>query len=702
MRPEILNPLFSRVSALSGVGIKIGPKFDKLLVDEKSKKQATVLDLLFHLPIGIHDFFEVANLIDAPLNTLISIKLEITNHIGRQGRNINGPYSIIGTDHTESVELKFFSKKLDWLAQAMPIGSTFWICGEIEIYDGKKQIVHPEYILKDEDYLKFSRNVPVYKLTDGLSKKNLIKTIDKAFNLLPTLPEWHNNKIIQDNKFPKFHEALKQAHHPNNPSALGDQDPARQRLALDELLANQLALGLVRNNVKQNIGKNRNCSQILSNKIESNLPYNLTKAQKIVRKEIFKDMMSSCKMLRLLQGDVGSGKTIVALLAIADAIESGCQAALIAPTEVLATQHYTKIHEIVQSFGIRLEILTGSTKSSERNKICSNLKDGNIDLIIGTHALLQEDIIFHNLGLAVIDEQHKFGVQQRIIFSKKGQFVDILVMTATPIPRTLAMTMFGDMDISYLDEKPKFRAQITTRVAPLSRINEVISSLKNAINNGSRCYWICPLVDENDDLDAMAVNKRAEELRVYFGDCVGVIHGKLKNNEKDRAIELFKNGDTKVLVGTTVVEVGIDIPEANIIVIEHAERFGLSQLHQLRGRVGRGTTESSCLLLYRGPLSEMAKARLMTIRQNDNGFQIAEEDLRLRGEGELLGLRQSGLPSLRLANLESHARLLAMANDDVALFLKQDPNLSTERGKAMQILLYLFEKNNPLSLLQSG
>ena len=702
MRPEILNPLFSRISALSGVGIKIGSRFDKLLVDEKSKKQARLLDLLFHLPVGINDFVKVTTLIDAPLNTLISIKLEISNHVGRRGRNKTGPYSIIGKDYTDSIELKFFSKKSDWLAQAMPLGSTFWICGEIEIYGGKKQIVHPEYILSEDEYLKFTHNVPVYRLTDGLSKKNLIKTIEKAFNLLPTLPEWQNKKIILDNKFPPFHEALKNVHHPNNLSALSDQDPARQRLALDELLANQLALGLVRNNVKQNIGKNRTCRQVLSNKIELNLPYNLTQAQKNVRKEIFKDMMSSCKMLRLLQGDVGSGKTIVALLAIADAIESGCQAALIAPTEVLATQHYTKIHEIVQSFGIRLEILTGSTKSSERNKICSNLKDGNIDLIIGTHALLQEDIIFHNLGLAVIDEQHKFGVQQRITFSKKGKFVDILVMTATPIPRTLAMTMFGDMDISYLDEKPKFRTQIITRVAPLSRINEVILSLKNAINNGSRCYWICPLVDENEDLDAMAVKMRAEELRDYFGEYVGVIHGKMKNSEKDTAIELFKNGETKVLVGTTVIEVGIDIPDANIIVIEHAERFGLSQLHQLRGRVGRGTTQSSCLLLYRGPLSEMAKARLMTIRQNDNGFQIAEEDLRLRGEGELLGLRQSGLPSLRLANLESHARLLAMANDDVELFLKRDPNLSTERGKAMQILLCLFEKYDSLSLLQNG
>ena len=440
----------------------------------------------------------------------------------------------------------------------------------------------------------------------------------------------------------------------------------------------------------------------LSRAIEAALPFRLTGAQQRALEDIRADLGSDKRMLRLVQGDVGSGKTVVAALAMASVVECGRQAALMAPTEILARQHYERLAPLLEPVGMRVALLTGRLKPSERSAIHAAIGAGEIDVVVGTHALVQNDLAFRDLGIAVVDEQHRFGVQQRLALGAKGEAVDVLVMTATPIPRTLALTAFGDMDSSALDEKPPGRTPVSTRVLPAARIGEIVAALQRALAQGARAYWVCPLVEENEELDLAAAEARAADLRHYFGDAVGLLHGKMKGPEKDAAMEAFQRGDTRVLVATTVIEVGVDVPEATIMVIEHAERFGLAQLHQLRGRVGRGAGQSICLLLYKGPLSEAAKARLMTLRQTEDGFRIAEEDLRLRGEGEILGTRQAGLPGFRLADLSAHARLLAIARDDAELILRRDPELSGERGKALRALLYLFERDEAIRLLRAG
>ena len=436
--------------------------------------------------------------------------------------------------------------------------------------------------------------------------------------------------------------------------------------------------------------------------IEASLPFKLTGAQRRALADIRADMASDKRMLRLVQGDVGSGKTIVAALAMASVVECGRQAALMAPTEILARQHYERLAPILTPAGLRVALLTGRLKPAVRKALHDEIATGEVDIVVGTHALVQSDLTFHDLGLAVVDEQHRFGVQQRLALSAKGDAVDVLVMTATPIPRTLALTAFGDMDSSALDEKPPGRKPISTRALPASRIGEVVAGLQRALTQGARAYWVCPLVEENEDLDLAAAEARAADLRHYFGDKVGLVHGRMKGPEKDATMEAFQRGDSQILVATTVIEVGVDVPEATIMVIEHAERFGLAQLHQLRGRVGRGVGESSCLLLYKGPLSEMERARLMTLRQTEDGFRLAEEDLRLRGEGEILGTRQAGLPGFRLADIIAHARLLAIARDDAELILRRDPELTSKRGEGLRALLYLFERDEAIRLLRAG
>ena len=478
--------------------------------------------------------------------------------------------------------------------------------------------------------------------------------------------------------------------------------PARLRLAYDELLANQLALVMVRARMKKLGGRPSPGDGRYTRKIEADLPYSLTGAQQTALDEIRADLTSDKRMLRLVQGDVGSGKTIVALLAMAHVVEAGRQAALMAPTEILARQHYERLGALCETAGLRLALLTGRDKAAERKVTLARLAAGDIDIVIGTHALFQESVAFADLGLAVVDEQHRFGVHQRLALGEKGAAVDILVMTATPIPRTLVLTYFGDMDVSVLREKPPGRAPIDTRAIPLERIDEVIDGIGRAIGNGARVYWVCPLVDENEDLDVAAATERAEVLRQFFGDQVGLIHGKMKGADKDAAMSAFQRGDTKILVATTVIEDGVDVPEATIMAIEHAERFGLAQLHQLRGRVGRGGAKSTCLMLYKSPLGEVARARIEIMRDTEDGFRIAEEDLRLRGEGEVLGSRQSGTPGFRLAVIELHGDLLAIARDDAQLIHARDPELESERGAALRALLYLFSRDEAVKLLRAG
>jgi ATP-dependent DNA helicase RecG len=700
MRPNILDPLFGRASALSGVGPKTAKLLDRLLA--KPGEEARVLDLLFHLPINVIDRRARPKIAEAPLDTMVVLKVRVAEHRKPLGRYSKAPYKVLVEDDTGDAELVFFLANPEWIERSLPVGATRWVSGKLELYDGRRQMVHPDRVLDEAGIAKLPALESVHGLTEGLQQRYVQRAVESALAKLPNLPEWHNASILKANGFSSFSESLERIHHPLAPGDIAPMSKPRQRLAFDELLAQQLALRLVRARMRRRPGRKSKGDGRLSGKIEAALPYKLTNAQRRTLAEIRSDLSSDKRMLRLVQGDVGSGKTIVAALAMATVVEAGRQAALMAPTEILARQHYERLAPLLEPAGIRVALLTGRAKQSERAAIHERVGAGEVDVLVGTHALVSEDLAFHDLGLAVVDEQHRFGVHQRLALGAKGEAADVLVMTATPIPRSLALAYFGDMDSSLLDEKPPGRTPVDTRTLPLSRLNEVVDGLRRAIGSGARAYWICPLVEENEDLDLAAARDRYEDLQKIFGNAVGLVHGRMKGAERDAAMEDFQSGRTRILVATTVIEVGVDVPEATIMVIEHAERFGLAQLHQLRGRVGRGAGKSSCLLLYKGPLSEAAKARLMTLRQTEDGFRIAEEDLRLRGEGEILGAKQSGMPGFRLANITLHQRLLATARDDVELFLRRDPELASERGQALRVLLYLFERDEAVRLLRAG
>lgn len=704
MRPDILAPLFGRVAALPGIGPKTAKLLDRLLArpGAGANHEARTLDLLFHLPVNVIDRSQRPTIAAAPLETMVVVKARVVEHRRPQGRYAKAPFRVLVEDETGDIELVFFLANPDWIERSLPIGAMRWISGRIELYDGRRQMVHPDRVLDEAGLAKLPPFEAVYGLTEGLQARYVLRATEAALERVPVLPEWQEPSVLAANKLPDFLEALRLAHRPDSAKALSPQHPARQRLALDELLASQLALRLVRARMRRPPGRENVGDGRLTSAIEASLPFRLTGAQSRALADIRADMASDKRMLRLVQGDVGSGKTIVAALAMAIVVECGRQAALMAPTEILARQHYDRLEPILGPLGLRVALLTGRLKPAARKATHSEIASGDVDIVVGTHALVQGDLAFHDLGIAVVDEQHRFGVQQRLALGAKGDAVDTLVMTATPIPRTLALTAFGDMDSSALDEKPPGRKPISTRALPASRIGEIVAGLQRALIQGARAYWVCPLVEENEDLDLAAAEDRAADLRHYFGDRVGLIHGRMKGPEKDAAMEAFQRGDTQILVATTVIEVGVDVPEATIMVIEHAERFGLAQLHQLRGRVGRGSGQSSCLLLYKGPLSEMARARLMTLRQTEDGFRLAEEDLRLRGEGEILGTRQAGLPAFRLADILAHARLLAIARDDAELILRRDPDLKSGRGEALRALLYLFERDEAIRLLRAG
>lgn len=703
MRPDILAPLFGRIAALPGVGPKTAKLFDRLLARPAAPgAEARIVDLLFHLPSNVIDRSKRPTISEAPMDTMVVLKVRVAEHRRPQGRYAKAPFRVLVEDETGDVELVFFLANPDWIERSLPLGATRWVSGRLELYDGRRQMVHPDRVLDEAGLAKLPAFEAVYGLTEGLQSRYVLRATDEALARLPALPEWQEPTVLAANKLPGFADALRAAHRPDGVAALSPQHPARQRLALDELLASQLALRLMRARMRRLPGRENKGDGRLSRAIEAALPFRLTGAQQRALEDIRADLGSDKRMLRLVQGDVGSGKTVVAALAMASVVECGRQAALMAPTEILARQHYERLAPLLEPVGMRVALLTGRLKPSERSATHAAIGAGEVDVVVGTHALVQNDLAFRDLGIAVVDEQHRFGVQQRLALGAKGEAVDVLVMTATPIPRTLALTAFGDMDSSALDEKPPGRTPVSTRVLPAARIGEIVAALQRALAQGARAYWVCPLVEENEELDLAAAEARAADLRHYFGDAVGLLHGKMKGPEKDAAMEAFQRGDTRVLVATTVIEVGVDVPEATIMVIEHAERFGLAQLHQLRGRVGRGAGQSSCLLLYKGPLSEAAKARLMTLRQTEDGFRIAEEDLRLRGEGEILGTRQAGLPGFRLADLSAHARLLAIARDDAELILRRDPELSGERGKALRALLYLFERDEAIRLLRAG
>ncbi|PWB93152.1 ATP-dependent DNA helicase RecG [Methylosinus sporium] len=700
MRPSILDPLFGRAAALPGIGPKTAKHFDRLLA--RPGKETRLVDVLFHLPINLVDRSLRPTIAEAPTDRVVVLKVRVTEHRKPQGRYAKAPFKVHVEDDTGDAELVFFLSNADWIERSLPIGETRWVSGKIELYDGRRQIVHPDRVLDEAGLAKLPPAEAVHGLTEGLQERFVQRAVAGALERLPKLPEWQDASVLAANGLPDFASALAAAQNPRSPADIEPASKARQRLALDELLSQQLALRLIRSKMRREPGRENAGDGRITRLIEAALPYALTGAQQRALVEIREDLSSSRRMLRLLQGDVGAGKTIVALLAMASVVECGRQAALMAPTEILARQHYERLLPLAEAAGLRLCLLTGRAKPSERARLYETIAAGGVDIVIGTHSLVQSELSFADLGLAVVDEQHRFGVQQRLALGSKGESVDVLVMTATPIPRSLALTYFGDMDSSILDEKPPGRSPIDTRALPVSRIGDVVEGVRRALASGARVYWVCTLVEENEDLDLAAAKDRHEDLTRIFGEIVGLVHGRMKAPERDAAMEAFKQGETRILVATTVIEVGVDVPEATVMVIEHAERFGLAQLHQLRGRVGRGSGKSSCLLLYKGPLGETAKARLVMLRQTEDGFRIAEEDLRLRGEGEILGARQSGLPGFRLADLSAHARLLAIARDDVELTLRRDPDLSGPRGEALRVLLYLFERDEAVKLLRAG
>ena len=694
MRPSILFPLFAETRTLPG----IGPKLQKLIARVAGTR---LVDLVFDLPTGIVDRSYRPKLVEAEAGRIATVLLNVLDHLPSRVRS--QPYRVRCSDDTATIELVFFHADPDYLNRALPPRSKRLISGRVERYSGRLQMPHPDYMVAPEDSAQLPLHEPVYPLTEGLPAKSMAKAVRGALDKLPRLDDWLDPALRKSRAWPDFFDALHAAHAPVHEPDLDPNTPARQRLAYDELLANQLALLMIRANMRGGKGRSLKSTGKLRARALTALPFKLTDAQTGALAEVQADMASDARMLRLLQGDVGSGKTIVAFLALLNAIEAGAQGALMAPTEILARQHLATLGPLAQAAGIRIALLTGRERGAARDETLEALASGDIDLLIGTHALFSEDVTFRDLALAVIDEQHRFGVHQRMLLQGKGQVrADVLVMTATPIPRTLALTAYGDMDVSRLVGRPPGRKPVETRVLPAERLEEVVDHLRRAIARGARAYWVCPLVEESEKIDLAAAEERAATLKQVLGPKIGLVHGRMKGPERDAVMAKFKSGELAVLVATTVIEVGVDVPEATIMVVEHAERFGLAQLHQLRGRVGRGTGRSSCLLLYHPPLSGTARARLRIMRETDDGFLISEEDLRLRGAGELLGQRQSALPTFRLADLAAHSDLLPVARDDAQLALSRDPDLRSPRGEALRVLLYLFGRDEAVRYLRTG
>lgn len=693
-RPFSLDPLFCPLFSLPGIGPRNGKILEKLLGGAK------ILNLLFHSPVDCIDRTLCTNISEAPNGKIVTLVLRVDKHSPNPRKSL--PYKVRCVDHTGKISLIFFHANKDWLTKQLPEGQNVIVSGRVDYFQGSPQIVHPDVIAKPENRNQVVRIEPIYRLSQGLTNKMLCKWVESALASTPTLPEWLDKSFVEKNNWPSWNEAIKTLHNPIDPNSFSPKHPAKMRLAYDELLANQLTLSLMRDRERKVNGRSFPASKILRKKIDLALPFTLTSAQKRSLSEIDSDMAESKRMLRLLQGDVGSGKTIVAFYAMLNAIESGCQAVLMAPTEILVRQHFSSMSNWLAATDIKSVCLTGRDKGKKRDGILQQIHDGSAQIIIGTHAVFQSDVVYKDLGIAVIDEQHRFGVNQRLELSRKNSGIDLLVMTATPIPRTLALTSFGDMDISKLDVKPPGRKPIQTLLVPIEKSAEMIDALKRKIQVGARIYWVCPLVAESEILDLAAAEERYDILRSILGDKVGLLHGQMKALEKDTVMNKFIAGEINVLVTTTVIEVGVNVPEASIMVIEHAERFGLSQLHQLRGRVGRGDMQSYCFLLYTGPLGETAKQRLSIMRQTEDGFLIAEKDLELRGSGDILGVRQSGITEFRLADLAAHGDLLVTARDDAKLIIAKDPALAKTRGDALRMLLYLFERDQAIQYFLSG
>ncbi len=696
MRPEILNPLFAETETLDGVGAKLMKPLEKLGLRR-------IKDVAYHLPERFVSRHAIADLDEGGEGEQVVIALTPIEHRSpRPGSR--GPYRVLAQDAKGNVcALTWFGKAAYIAKKLLPVGEVRWIAGRLDRYGDILQIVHPDHVEEAAAAHLGRLCEPVYRLSEGLTQPRTASLVEQALTRLPDLPEWIEQGQFAAAGWPAWRDALHLAHKQDNPKA-------RDRLAYDELLANSLALLLVKAEGRRRRGQALVGDAGLRAKLQ--LPFALTGAQTRSIAEIEGDMAQEAPMLRLLQGDVGAGKTVVALNAMLIAVEAGKQAALLAPTEILARQHFETLRTMLRPTGVEIGLLTGRAKGRERESILMGVMDGSIRILVGTHAIFQDTVNYRDLGLVVIDEQHRFGVAQRLALAAKGRRAPhTLAMTATPIPRSLTLAQYGEMDVSRLDELPPGRQAIDTRVVPQDRIDEVVAGVERHLASGSQAYWVCPMVREIDGVpdlaDIAAAEARYAALRERFGDAAVLVHGQLRPEVKDAAMERFSSGQARLLVATTVIEVGVDVPAATLMVIEQAERFGLAQLHQLRGRVGRGAEKSTCLLLRGAALSETARARLALMRETQDGFRIAEEDLELRGGGELLGTRQSGEAAFRIANLEQMQRLLPIAHADARLLIERDADtpggrLSSPRGEAARLLLYLFERDWGVQLLRGG
>jgi ATP-dependent DNA helicase RecG len=693
-RPEILFPLFGDIRQLNG----IGPKLAQLLMNADLRVPK---DFLLHLPGGIIDrrLRETIKDLPPPVTATAQVVVGMHKPNERKGR----PYRVFVQDAEVEFQLVFFNARKDWLQKTLPHGQRRIVSGRIEMFDGLLQMVHPDYVLTQDEADTLPPYEPIYPLTAGITQKVMRKAVTGALALAPELEEWIDPHLIADKNWPNWHDAIEAAHAPTSEFDTSPKAAARERLAYDELLSHQATLALARETSRKKRGRATTGTGALHKKVLEALPFDPTRAQLRATEEIKADMADQERMNRLLQGDVGSGKTLVAFLAALAAIEAGGQAAIMAPTEILARQHIQGLRDWAKTAGITLDILTGRDTGGARASKLEALANGETQLIVGTHALFQDDVEMLDLRLAVIDEQHRFGVHQRMRLGQKGQGTDILVMTATPIPRSLELSNYGDMDVSVLDEKPGGRKPIETVLISAQKIDAVIDRMQGAIAQGRQAYWVCPLVHASEVMEATAAEERFKELRARLGDAaVGLVHGQMPPAQKDAAMADFVAGTTKLLVATTVIEVGVDVPNATIMVIEGAQKFGLSQLHQLRGRVGRGAQASSCLLMYDSPLGETAMARLKIMRQTNDGFAIAEEDLRIRGAGDVLGAAQSGLPRFKIADPETQTDLMHIAQTDARSLLASDPKLTSKRGQAMRVLLHLMEREKSYSMISVG
>lgn len=686
MRPQILFPLFAEVSSLKGVGPRVLPLVQKVA-------GPLVRDLVFLSPSGVivRRPMDAATAVDGEVG-IFEIVIDRLFVPGRPG----APLKVRASDPTGFVHLVWFGGSPQHIDRLLPRGETRLVSGKVERFNGEVQIVHPDIVTVDKA-VDIPASEPVYPATQGLTSRQLRKLLQAALPAAPDLPEWQDPAWLKKQNWLGWRAALDTLHAPTGEPDLSPDTPVRQRLAYDELLAHQLALAR-RRRAREIKPAPVIAPGVASDHLLQALPFTLTGAQTQAVAEIRRDLASGQQMGRLLQGDVGSGKTAVAALALADAASSGFQSALMAPTEILARQHFEKLGPLLDVAGVTTVLLTGRDTNGQRREKLAALASGDAQVAIGTHALFQDAVRFDRLALAVIDEQHRFGVSERQRLQAKGDprigAVHLLTMSATPIPRTLELTQYGELEVSRLTEKPPGRTPVTTAVLPLARIGEVAARLKTAIDGGAQAYWICPLVEESEAVDLAAAADRANDLRRLLGVEVGLAHGQMPGGEREAVMADFADGRIPLLVATTVVEVGVDVPNASIMVIEHADRFGLAQLHQLRGRVGRGSKASSCILLYGGQdgaLGDTAKERLETLRRTEDGFVIAEEDFRLRGGGDPLGLKQSGFPAYRFADPIRHRSLMLAAADDARLIMNRDPDLTSERGQAVQVLEELFD-----------